>query len=228
MSVWQAGHLGELHATAGNRSWVPHISFYENPSLDILITNSLLVLILCHHRLKIQVSEGLSYLMSVGAQHYRESEPRYVVQNCQVDWSLSKWDWGWTTQSCCSFSDAKAWLAKSVSHQDANQPLCLGSPAMLQSASNAQQPARTTLCCKPFQWSRRGKKGLLDMLIHLKERGELLSLPSGIVLRLFSIGIVVMCSNLASFILVDHICILSGISGKYNKDFWNLRWSFPT
>lgn len=64
-----------------------------------------------------------------------------------------------------------------------------------------------------------GKKGVLDMLIHLNERGELLPLPSGIVLRLFSIGIVVICSNLASFILVDHIRILSGVSGKYNKDF---------
>jgi len=57
------------------------------------------------------------------------------------------------------------------------------------------------------------------MLIHLKERGELDSLPSGIVLRVFYTGIVVMCSNVTSFILVDHISILSGISGKYNKNF---------
>lgn len=68
--------MDALHATAGNRSWVPHNSFYENPSLDILITHSLLVLILCHHRLKIQVSEGFRHLMSMGAQHHRESEPR--------------------------------------------------------------------------------------------------------------------------------------------------------
>lgn len=199
---------------------IPPQTFWEQ-------INSLLTLILCHRILKIQVSEGFRHLMSMGAQHHRESEPRYMVQNCQVDWSLSKWDWGWITPSYYSSSDAKVWLGKSISHQDANQPLWLGSPVMLQTASNAQQPARTTLCCKPFQWSKRGKKGLLDMPIHLKEREELLSLPSGLALRIFSIGIVVMCSNLASFIFVDCICILGGINGKYNMDFWSVRLSFP-
>lgn len=172
------------------------------------------MLILCHHSLKIQVSEGFRHLMSMRAQHNRELDLRYEVQNCQVDWSLSKWDWEWIAQSCSSYSGGKAWLTASISHSDANHSPMLGSPVMLQSASNAQQPARTMLCYKSSQLNRRGEKRLMDMLIHLKEREELLSPPSAIVLRIFYIGIVAMCSNWAPFIFVDHICILSGISGK--------------
>lgn len=81
---WQSDRYTMLQQATKVR-WLPKMYMKTPPHI-----NSLLMLILSHHSLKVQVSEGLG--ISMGAQHHRVSEPRYMVQSCQVDRHPSKGD----------------------------------------------------------------------------------------------------------------------------------------